>query len=160
MTDSRSLFTAICVLLAGVVAAQSEVPEKGTPDHELGLSKTSVFDIASPEAVVDNDSAPGERPLVARVNPVAPPTVPHGIGDFLPVTLESNMCIDCHAVEEKQVGEPTPIPASHYTDLRRDREAVAESVVGARYNCIACHVSLTEANALVENRFTIPQGTP
>jgi cytochrome c-type protein NapB len=160
MTYSRSLLTVICMLSAGLVLAQAETPEKGTPDRELGLTKTSVFDIASPEPVVDNDSSPGERPLIARVNSVAPPTVPHGIADFLPVTLESNLCIDCHEVEEKQAGEPTPIPSSHYTDLRREPEAVGESVVGARYNCIACHVSLSEANALVENRFTIPQGTP
>jgi cytochrome c-type protein NapB len=160
MTYSRSLLPVICILLAGVVLAQTETSEKGTPDRELGLSKASVFDIASPEPVVDNDSAPGERPLIDRVNSVAPPTVPHGIVDFLPVTLESNMCIDCHQIEEKQAGEPTPIPSSHYTDLRREPEKVGESVVGARYNCIACHVSLTEASALVENRFAIPQGRP
>jgi len=158
MTYPKLLGAVIFALLAGLAIAQVETTEQGTPDRELGLSKTSVFDVSSPEPVVENQSSPGEEPLLPRVNPVAPPMVPHGVADWLPITLESNMCVDCHEVEEKEEGEPTPIPASHFTDLRRDPGRIGDELVGARYNCIACHVSLTESEALVGNRFAVPEG--
>ena len=156
MTYSKFLSAVLFALLAGLATTQAETTEPATPDRELGLSKTSVFEVASPEAVVENQSSPGEAPLLPRVNHVAPPVVPHGVADWLPITIESNMCVDCHQVEEKEEGEPTPIPASHFTDLRREPRRVGRELVGARYLCVSCHIALTNSAALVENQFEIP----
>jgi cytochrome c-type protein NapB len=106
--------------------------------------------------VVPNASDPGETGALPRPHSEAPPIVPHAIADFLPITQESNLCVDCHAVEEKVVGEPTPIPASHYTDMRATPDQVGDTLVGARYSCVLCHVPLTEAKPLVVNAFEVP----
>ena len=46
--------------------------------------------------------------------------------------------------------EPAP---SRYADLRNAPDAAQESVVGARANCVACHVAQTAAQPLVGNEF-------
>jgi nitrate reductase (cytochrome), electron transfer subunit len=125
----------------------------GIPDAALGLSKTSVFDVPAPPAIKANDSAPGEQPVVPRAYALAPPRIPHAIGDFLPITPKQNACADCHTVKEKEPGQPTPIPASHYTDFRNAPGKPGDKVVGARWVCTSCHVPLTDAKPLVGNAF-------
>ena len=51
-------------------------------------------------------------------------------------------------------GQPTPLPASHYTDLRRAPGARGKEVAGARWTCVACHAARTDAEPLVMNGFT------
>ena len=46
----------------------------------------------------------------------------------------------------------TPIPASHYVDLRRGGQK-GERLAGARHVCISCHVPRTDARPLVGSRF-------
>ena len=144
----------------GAGCAESTGPPTATtaaaasvPDASLGLAKGSVFEVPTPAPVKANDSAPGERPVLPRPYVIAPPRIPHGVADFLPITPKQNACIDCHAVKEKKSGEPTPIPASHYTDYRNAPDKVGGQVVGARYVCVSCHAAATDAPALVENRF-------
>ncbi len=152
---------AIVLSLAAVLAAGCVGPGARTPtapewliaDTSLGLVKGSVFDVPTPPAVKDDDSAPGERPAMPRPYATAPPRIPHGVSDFLPITLKQNACVDCHAVKEKKPGEPTPIPPSHYTDYRNVPGTAGSQVVGARWVCISCHAATTDAPALVENRF-------
>jgi nitrate reductase (cytochrome), electron transfer subunit len=128
-------------------------PATSISEADLGLAKGSVFDVPTPPAVKANDSAPGELPVLPRPYAIAPPRIPHGIADFLPITQKQNACLDCHAVKEKNTGEPTPIPASHYTDYRGAPDRAGNQVVGARYVCVSCHVPKTEAPNLVENWF-------
>ena len=157
MTYSRILTVFIVVLLAGLGWTQAETTEQGTPDTEISLREASVFENPTPATTVENQTDPGEAPLYPRPNHVAPPVISHGINDFLPITSDSNMCVDCHEVEEKIEGEATPMPPSHYTDLRRSPETVGDELVAARYFCVACHIALTEATPLRENTFEIPQ---
>ncbi len=125
------------------------------PDHTLGLSKTSVFDVPAPPVVKENDSAPGDRPLRPRAFPGAAPVIPHAIADFLPIRKDQNACADCHAIAgPKKPGEPTPIPASHYTDLRRAPGQRGKEVVGARWICTSCHVPQQDVAPLVGNGFS------
>lgn len=144
----------ISILLTGLLACapggESETP---IPDTELGLSKTSVFEAAEPAVVVENDSEPGERPAVEPSFEGFPTPIPHGVADFLPITRDDNMCLDCHMVEEKVEGEATPVPASHYVDLRNAPEETRDEPAGARYICTACHVAQTDATPLVANTF-------
>jgi nitrate reductase (cytochrome), electron transfer subunit len=150
----KTLALALATALAATLAAAAAlVPQKssGIPDRSLGLSKTSVFEVPAPPLVKENDSAPGERPAPPRVHEGAAPVIPHGVEDFLPITLEQNSCIDCHGVEKKVKGEPTPIPPSHYTDLRRDPRKPGKEVVGARWTCVSCHVPQHDVLPLVPN---------
>lgn len=142
----------VSLLLVGMLG--SEQSERGIPDSKLGLSKTSVFGVPEPEVNLRNESDPGDRSVIARSFPGQPPMIPHGNDDFLPITLGENMCLDCHAVEVKEEGEPTPIPGSHYVDLRAAPQSRQDGVVGARYNCLSCHVSPGENALLVENIFS------
>jgi cytochrome c-type protein NapB len=143
------------VLLLGAAAggcrSASSVP---VPDASLGLAKGSVFDVPTPPAVKAADSAPGQTPVVPRPYATAPPQIPHAVGDFLPITQKQNLCLECHAIKDKKQGEPTPIPASHYTDYRNAPDQVGSQVVGARYVCVSCHAGKTDAPPLVGNSFS------
>jgi len=110
-------------------------------------------EVVAPPVVKENDSAPGERRVRPRPFPGAAPVVPHGTADFLPITRDQNACVDCHAVAEKKKGEATPIPASHYIDLRNAPGQRRDEVVGARWNCTACHVPQHDVAPLVKSAF-------
>jgi len=146
---------AVILTLGAVLAAgcSTSAPTSPIPDAGLGLSKGSVFDVPTPPLAKANASNPGELPPLPRPFAIAPPRVPHAMGDFLPITQKQNACLECHAVKAKKPGEPTPIPPSHYTDYRNSPDRISAQVVGARYICVSCHAAQTDAPNLVENRF-------
>ncbi len=146
------------VLLAASCATKTpkgsaEPGGRPVSDRELGLGHSSVFDTVTPPPVVGDTSEPGARPAPAPAYAGAPPVIPHAVADFVPIISDSNACIDCHMVDEKIEGEPTPIPASHFTDLRNTPDEVGQQIVGARYRCTTCHIPQTETTPLVPNTF-------
>lgn len=141
------------ILLLVAALASGCVRAAPVADSSLGLAPGSVFDAPTPPVVKANETAPGERPALPRPYAIAPPRVPHAVADFLPITRTQNACLDCHAVKTKVKGEATPIPPSHYTDLRNAPGRVGAEVVGARRVCVTCHVATTDAPELVRNRF-------
>jgi cytochrome c-type protein NapB len=144
------------LLTAGLTLGQDETSGgKTISDREIGLSKGSVFEVPIPEAFGEEPGDPGEDSLLPRPHPVAPPLVPHAIRDMLPITPGDNLCLDCHLLEEQEEGEPTPVPKSHYVDLRNAPSEEGDNVVGARYNCVLCHVAPTSATPLVRNLFEV-----
>jgi len=149
----RPTFFAVSLLIVTGLQAQGTKPApvaKPTPDHALGLSKASVFDVPVPPQFKDEDSSPGEKPVLKRINREFPPMIPHGIVDALPITRASNLCLECHDTQAKRkAGEPTPIPPSHYVDLRRAPATKGDKLAGTRYYCTACHVPQTDAKPLV-----------
>jgi cytochrome c-type protein NapB len=154
-------YVSIIPLFAGIalIASASAFAAPAIPAESMGLSKTSVFATPTPKAYHEKAGMPGTNKVLPRSYPGAPPQVSHGVGDFLPITAESNMCIACHNQPSQWGQKPvkgmaTPIPPSHYTDRRNAPEVVGEQVVGARYNCNQCHVPQTNAPALVGNSFS------
>jgi cytochrome c-type protein NapB len=135
------------------IAAESEKPQgtRGVSDVSLGLSKTSVFDVVAPAATLENASEPGEEPLPRRPTSEWPPVIPHSIEDFTPITSDDNLCLECHLIEHREQGDPTPIPQSHFIDFRSSPEKSGTSLYRARWICVSCHVSQTRAEPLVEN---------
>jgi len=128
------------LILAASTAALAAQPIK--PDS-MGLSQGSVFDVPAPKVYTTKG---------------APPQIPHDITDFLPITAESNMCIACHNQPDnwgkpRAQGTPTPIPQSHYTDLRNAPGKVTDHLINARYTCNQCHVPQLDATPLVENTY-------
>lgn len=144
----------LSLTLCTLALAASKPPAKPIQDRNLGLSRTSVFDVPAPVAYRDEASDPGEKALPKRINREYPPVIPHSVADSLPITRSTNLCLDCHAVPgPKKKGEATPVPASHYVDLRHAPEAKGTQVAGARYVCISCHVPRTDAPALVGSSY-------
>jgi cytochrome c-type protein NapB len=152
----RYLF-AILAMVMGIASLGTAHAGQAIADTDLGLSKASVFETPSPKAFSYSGASPGSGKILPRAYPGAPPQVPHDIESFLPLTLDNNMCISCHDRPEmmgkRQEGEPTPMPASHYTDLRHAPGKVRGKVVGARFVCVQCHVPQANVKPLVENTF-------
>ena len=152
MTAAR--VTLLLIVSASLLFAGQVIADRaGTPESDIGLSKSLANEIPTPEPTLPNTSDPGEEPVDGAPFEGGPPPVSHGVDDFLPITFERNDCVECHAVEEKLEGEATPIPPSHYTDLRHAPDEVSSELIGARYNCVSCHVSLGQNEPLVGNSF-------
>lgn len=156
MTFHRLLVCILLILATPAVLAAK--PVRSIDPDSTGLSQGSVFDVPKQAIYADQGQLPGGNPLLPRAYPGAPPQIPHAIGDFLPLTIESNMCVACHNRPDawdtpRASGTPTPIPRSHYTDLRHAPDKVTAHLIGARYNCNQCHVPQMNAAPLVKNTF-------
>ena len=143
----RFLAFVFLLVLAGCSAGGPQ--QQGLSASEFGLSASDVFDTPEPEAAAPDASEPGEGDTIPRAFQGAPPAIPHAIGDFLPITQEENMCLMCHT--DPDMGPVVSEP--HYVDLRNAPGTVRDEIAGARQICVSCHVPLTDAQPLVENRF-------
>lgn len=153
---TRIRFGQAAVLAASLLCSFAVFAERaGTPEKDIGLGSGSPTDIPTPVPTLINTSDPGDLPIRAPLFAGGPPMVPHGVVDFLPITWDRNDCVDCHAVEEKVADEATPIPSSHYTDMRNLPGEITDSVTGARYVCVSCHVSPGDNEELVGNSFGV-----
>jgi cytochrome c-type protein NapB len=159
--------TCTIAMLAGLTTALScahlghgkkDVAPAAVSDAEIGLEKSSVF--ADPDPIVA--AAAGEQPGANEPSggyfSGSPPVIPHTVDGMLPITAANNLCLTCHDAPdrigaEKGAGVATAIPASHYTDMRRDPGTVTTKLVGARYTCTLCHSQQTDAAPLVRNTY-------
>jgi len=140
------------LILLGVAVAQE------VADEDLGLDKNSVFSTPDPIVPTTLQKDPGENPKLGSYFDGAPPLISHQIEDLLPITLAENLCLECHddpsmIGEESAADEPTPIPESHYTDLRRSPDEVSGALIGTRYECILCHAAQMDAAPIVANTY-------
>jgi cytochrome c-type protein NapB len=140
---------------AKAAPAAAEVKATGSiSDADLSLYPGSVFEVPNPAAVTWNAASPGDNERLPRPYPIAPPRIPHGIADFVPLTLKTNGCLDCHALG---AGADAPeLPASHRTDFRNSPTEVGTAVAGARFLCLACHVPTSDAPAPRTSRLPGP----
>jgi cytochrome c-type protein NapB len=150
---SYSKFSIAALIALGLIGIA--VAGRAVEDDKIGLSKTSVF--ATPDPVIAGSSAgePGENETQAAYFHGAPPLVPHQVKDFLPITLTENYCQECHDLkgQEPSEGAATPLPASHYIDLRSGSDKPSPKVTGSRYLCDLCHVQPLDAQPLVPNTY-------
>lgn len=115
-------------------------------DAELSLYPGSVFAVPDPRGFTWIATDPGDNERLPRPFQLFPPRVPHALDGFVAITLRSNACLDCHALD---AGADAPeLPASHRTDLRRAPERVGTAVAGGRWVCTSCHVPTTDAPPL------------
>lgn len=124
---------------------------KAVGDEQLGLSKTSVYDVPAPQAFQYRDNAPFSGQLLPRAYQGAPPQVPHAIQNLVPITRDNNMCIGCHQqpdrIGQKAKGQPTPLPLSHYVDVKTN------ALNMGRFVCTQCHTPQANVKPLVGNTF-------
>lgn len=154
--DGIRLLAGIALLAAGIGSA---IADPTIQTNSMGLSKSSVFDVPTPQVYHYTETPPGQSKVLPRAYLGAPPQIPHDISDFLPITAQNNICISCHDQpgqwgKKREEGMPTPIPPSHYTDLRNAPGKVTEHLINARYSCNQCHVPQADAAPLVENTFS------
>lgn len=150
--------TTLAALLMGITATTALPLSAGDqiPADEMGLSKTSVFAVPTPEAPTYPAAFPGTAELLPRAYPDAPPQIPHEVETLLPITRDNNACLQCHnrpdLIGQKiPESQPTPIPKSHYAEL--DPGQTTGEVSGARFVCSQCHVPQAEVKPLVANSF-------
>lgn len=148
---------ALLLLLLACTGCADKAEE--TEDHLLGLEKTSVFETPDPVLAQVTAGEPGENETREAYFEESPPMIPHQVEEFLPIRVGDNQCMGCHDTPDAigtgtEAGDPTPIPASHYTDLRNDPGTVNSSVTGARFFCVQCHAPQTDAEPLVANTYS------
>lgn len=131
-----------------------------TSENDIGLRKGDIFTEDEVSGVEANYStaAPGTSTKIDRSFTNAPPLIPHEIKDLLPITIKNNQCISCHGREtakDMKAAMPnlTPIPDTHYRDLRSKDQHDLGHLAGARFNCVQCHVPQANVKPLVENNF-------
>ncbi len=130
----------------------------GIADSELGLERTSVFTTPAPIVALAAGKETGENVHLGAYAEGIPPLISHTIEDQLPILISNNACLECHNEptligEDIAPDEPTPMPVSHYTDLRTAPDRVTDQLVGARYVCTQCHAAQTDAVPLVKNSY-------
>ena len=84
-----------------------------------------------------------------RAYPMQPPTIPHKI-DGYQVDLNVNRCLACHSRRVTEVTQAPMVSVTHYMD--REGNFLAD-VSPRRYFCQQCHVTQTDARALLANDF-------
>jgi nitrate reductase (cytochrome), electron transfer subunit len=144
---AAQLFGVAAVVLATAFGCASVAIE----DTQMGLNKTSVFDVVRP--VPFNFDTPGASQTIAPLlGSGIPPMISHPVEEHLPLTTQSNDCLSCHD-KPQNIGKPVatgkarPAPSSHYTSAAGG----AMTLVGAKYNCMSCHAPQAEVPLLVRN---------
>jgi len=153
---TRTLMSIVAAATLILVSVACE--KKAVEDEKLGLSKTSVFATPDPIVAGTTAKAPGENETWEPYFSGSPPLISHDVTDSLPIRIGENLCLDCHGLpdeigQEVEPGDPTPIPASHYTDLRRTPDKVTKNLIGARFTCTQCHAPQADAEPLVANTY-------
>lgn len=139
-----------CAALAMSLSAIAA--DKGVVEEQMGLSKTGVSAVPDPSPFEYRQADPYSGGVLPRAYVGAPPQVPHSLDGLVPITLDNNSCVACHQqpgrVGKKKVkGQPTALPASHYTDVRNN------ALNMGRYNCTLCHTPQADVKSLVGNTF-------
>ncbi len=150
-------------------------PAPTVTEESLGLRKTDLY---SEDTTTTGDetkygaSAAGTSQKFERAFQDAPPMIPHDVADFLPITTSNNACTGCHMPEVAPAMGATPIPASHFLDMRPKHEFDGKQFTKtsdnmknetsvkklthmsqSRFNCSQCHAPQSTGTLAVENTF-------
>lgn len=145
--------TLIIVSLLGVMIASGCAVSEAYNEEELGLRKADLYSEKSVvgEPTAYSTVAAGESKMIQRSFENAPPMIPHDVEGMMEITQESNACTGCHMPEVAEAVKATPIPKSHFFDMRTQK--VLSEMSAARYNCSACHAPQSANEPLVKNEF-------
>jgi len=90
--------------------------------------------------------------LIPRTFVGQPPLVPHTTAKYEPITIEENICLECHINDEFKERKMPKIGKSHFSATVKDKKG-QPAVSMARFQCNSCHVPQVDAQPLVENTF-------
>ncbi len=115
-------------------------------------------------------SLPGNSETIERAFENAPPLIPHTTTGFFPIKIKNNICFSCHLPDKAKAVGATPLPETHFTDLRPEMEqkdgvyyttfegklaiSKIKNFNNAYFNCSQCHVPQAEVSVNIENLFT------
>ncbi len=143
-------------------------------EESLGLRKTNIYseDTTTGNKTEYTTKQAGTCEKFPRAFQDAPPMIPHDVSDFLPVTKNNNACTGCHMPDIAEAMGATPIPPSHFLDMRPhhkfDGNQFAKAIDNmknetdvkkldhlsqARFNCSQCHAPQSQGALAVENTF-------
>jgi cytochrome c-type protein NapB len=97
-------------------------------------------------------------PVPGQVKPfkksfvTAPPMIPHSVQGMVPITIKSNMCLNCHMPSSAKSMGVTPMPKDHFVDNFQGGKHI-QRVAGSRFNCTTCHAPQAKVNPVIENKF-------
>ena len=124
----------------------------------IGIGEDNVFSDATPTAFAYPDIKAGKSTMIPLAYSTVPPLISHSIEKYLPITMETNDCTDCHDRQNKigktehRTGKKIPMPNSHYGGFKGEGDK--EEISGARYTCTQCHVPQSGAKPLIENTYS------
>jgi cytochrome c-type protein NapB len=155
--------------------AESKATAKANiTEASLGLRTTDLYSEDSTVAAKTEYRAAdaGTARKINRAFQDAPPMIPHDASGFLPITKGNNACMGCHEPAVAPAMGATPIPPSHFLNMRPDNKVVngmfhkqvnnyknetsvkkLSTVSLARFNCSQCHAPQSEGNLAVANTF-------
>jgi cytochrome c-type protein NapB len=149
----KILLVSTLLTTIGIVGCQTG----GAVDEtSVGLGEDAVFNDPSPSTFDYPTTEAGKSDRIAKSYHTAPPMVPHTVEEYLPITMENNECLECHdkpkLIDRKYIkGKKLAMPESHYGGFGGTGDK--DEVSGARYTCVQCHASVSDAQPLVENTF-------
>ncbi len=144
-------------------------------ESSLGYRRDSLYDekndVVPPESKYGS-AAPGTSTKIQRAFQDAPPMIPHDTTGMLIITKGNNQCLQCHSPEMAGMVGATPIPKSHFFNMRPGNKIVKGKLVksldnlqnqvsikettkfyAGRYNCVQCHAPQSNAKLITANRF-------
>ena len=148
---------------------------KTITEEQLSYRNTSLYseaDTAVKASQYSSDGA-GTSKKIARAFQDAPPMIPHDTEGMLPITRkDGNQCINCHMPEVAASMGATPIPPSHFLNMRPDNKVVngtfkpegnvlanttsvkkENTLYAGRWNCSQCHAPQSNAKLITANKF-------
>ena len=149
----KILLVSTLLTTIGIVGCQTAGPVDQT---SLGIGADGVFNDPSPSTFDYPTTKAGESDRIARSYHTAPPMIPHTVDEYLPITMETNECMECHdkpKIQDREYvkGKNLAMPESHYGGFGGSGDKDEPS--GALYTCSQCHAPTSDAKPLVENIF-------
>lgn len=138
--------------LLAVIFALTCLGAKTIDDAKFGLRGDLNNDDLKARDIEWKKANPGESTLLERSYENAPAFIPHDIEEFLPITIDNNMCVSCHMPEFAEGMGATPVPATHLMAMASGKY-LDGALSQERFNCTACHVTQADAKPLVKNNF-------
>jgi cytochrome c-type protein NapB len=97
-----------------VAASTDTAPRKEVDDGiDVPFRDVDILSTAPQAQEKYIETAPGESKKLERAFPGAPGQVPHEMESMLPITRESNECLECHLPENATEKKDIPTPKSH-----------------------------------------------
>lgn len=149
----KILLVSTLLTTIGIVGCQTGGPVDET---SVGIGADGVFNDPSPSTFDYPTTKAGESDRMAKSYHTAPPMVPHTVAEYLPITMETNECMECHDkpkyIDKEYVkGNKLSMPESHYGGFGGTGDK--DEASGALYTCSQCHAPMSGAQPLVENTF-------
>ncbi len=172
------LATSSFLIFVGCSTSQPTISEES-----LGLRKVDIYseEKVTPDETKYSKAAPSTSKIIERAFQDAPPMIPHDVEGLLPITVNNNQCISCHAPGVAESFGALPYPKSHMMNFRPDTSLAKDGKIvkngkvvqntstekmdyvtlenmdqlsHSRFNCSQCHAPQSEMKEVVGNTFT------